>query len=77
MTVYSVDRRGFYKAGETLGLFEADPRPGAQQFLNSGDKWFSATDIAAHVKTLCPAGLSLQGWEYMTWRLLPLVTSLA
>ena len=69
--IYSVDRRGFYAAGGTLGLFESDPRQGAQPFLNSGDNWFGAADIAAHVKALYPDGLSLHGWEYMTWRLFP------
>jgi hypothetical protein len=69
--IYSVDRRGFYAVGGTLGLFKRDPRPGAQPFLNSGDNWFSAADLAAHVEALYPDGLSLHGWEYMTWRLVP------
>src|SRR5262245_41181293 len=68
---YSVDRRDFYAVGNTLGLFETDPREGAQRFLNSGNNWFTADEIAAHVKALYPEGLSLHGWEYMTWRVLP------
>ena len=64
---YSADRRGFYTTG-SLALSAKDPRSGAQPFLNSGDGWFTADDIATHVAAQFMDGLSLHGWEWMTWR---------
>jgi hypothetical protein len=60
---YSVDRRGFYKVGGTLGLFEADPyrRP----LYGSSEGWYKTSDLQDHLRKLFPGGLSLHGWEWM------------
>jgi hypothetical protein len=61
---YSVDRRGFYKAGEFLNLSQSDPRSGAVPFLNSHLNWFTGDDLRQHIRDMFPDGLSLHGWQF-------------
>lgn len=61
---FSVDRRGFYKAGGTLGLFKQNPLAG-YGFLSVED-FIGPQDLKAHLEELFPDGLSLHGWDYMT-----------
>jgi hypothetical protein len=53
---YSVDRRGFYRTGSTLDLWQQDPL--GRPFWRLPD-WFEADDLRAHVAELFPDGLSL------------------
>ena len=62
---YSVDRRGFYRTGGTLDLWQQDPL--GRPFWRLPD-WFEADDLRAHVAELFPDGLSLHGWQYMVER---------
>ena len=62
---YSVDRRGMYAVGESLDLYQSDPY--SRTLLASHEGLFSSAEIAAHVHQLFPDGLSLHGWEWMTW----------
>jgi hypothetical protein len=60
---FSVDRRGFYKAGTTLDLFKENPLK--HPFISVG-KHITARNLDNHLKRLFPSGLSLHGWDHMT-----------
>lgn len=60
---FSVDRRGFYKAGGTLDLFKDNP---LGHTLLPVDDFISPEALRAHLKDLFPDGLSLHGWDYVT-----------
>jgi hypothetical protein len=61
---FSLDRRGFYKAGETLGLYQQNPLPNSS-YVSVGTH-ITPNILQKHLLTLFPKGLSLHGWEYMT-----------
>jgi Protein of unknown function (DUF2441) len=60
---FSVDRRGFYRAGGRLDLFRENPLK--HSFL-SVQKHITPTNLANHLRKLFPNGLSLHGWDHMT-----------
>lgn len=60
---FSVDRRGFYQVGGTLGLFDQSPLAAT---LLAVDDFITPEHLRAHLKQLFPDGLSLHGWDYMT-----------
>lgn len=60
---YSVDRRGFYRVGEELGLFVENPTSHA---LLPVRKDAEPQDLQNHLSIMFSAGLSLHGWSYMT-----------
>jgi len=64
MPFYSVDRRGFYRAGEALGLFSEDPQPEVRR--RPSGELFSVAEASQHLLSLFPDGLSLHGWDMMT-----------
>ena len=61
---FSVDRRGFYKAGGTLDLFKQNPFK--HSFLSIA-KHVTPENLSTHLQRLFPSGLSLHGWANMTY----------
>ncbi|CAN7806422.1 hypothetical protein LJR267_010722 [Paraburkholderia hospita] len=60
---FSVDRRGFYKAGGTLGLYKQNPAPAPLMTVGTH---ITPAILENHLLSLFPEGLSLHGWDYMT-----------
>lgn len=63
---YSVDRRGFYKVGGALELYQSDPY--SRIIYESEVPSFTQSDVSEHLTRLFPKGLSLHGWEWMATR---------
>jgi hypothetical protein len=63
MPTYSVDRRGFCKAGDTLCLMRESPLPG--RTIREFPDFVEAEEFSAHLRGLYPDGLSVHGWEYL------------
>lgn len=61
---FSVDRRGFYREGETLSLFEDNPLSG--RVLLAVEDFITPDHLHDHLKQLFPDGLSLHGWDYIS-----------
>lgn len=59
---YSVDRRGFYRVGETLNLMKDNPFNSPFWELNG---WFSKENLQEHLYSMFPDGLSFHGWQYL------------
>ena len=62
---FSLDRRGFYRVGESLGLFQQNPLTNSP--LRSVPNLVAPEDLQRHLEELFPDGLSLHGWAYMSW----------
>jgi hypothetical protein len=62
---FSLDRRGFYKVGETLDLFKQNPLTNSP--LLAVPNLVMPEELQKHLEELFPDGLSLHGWTYMTW----------
>jgi hypothetical protein len=58
---FSVDRRGFYQTGRTLGLFEQSLLPAT---LLHVEDFITPEHLRAHLKQLFPDGLSVRCWAY-------------
>ena len=59
---YSVDRKKYYKVGETLNLMKIDPLKRPYWKLPG---WLSEQDLKQHLYDLFPDGLSFHGWQYL------------
>ena len=61
---FSLDRRGFYKVGEDLGLYKKNPF--VHSPLVTVLNLVAQDDLQKHLNDIFPDGLSLHGWDYMT-----------
>jgi hypothetical protein len=60
---FSVDRRGFYRVGGVLDLFDECPLDAS---FVAVEAFITPEQLHAHLTELFPDGLSLHGWDYMT-----------